>query len=138
MSILSFAKKIVPKKAEAKKSVVKKPKAAVKAESMPAKETVMFSAVSFASRIAMRPWLTEKGVKMQSQANTYAFRVLPQATKGQIASAVFELYKVKPAKVRTLKVRPKSRTRGRTSGWTNAWKKAYVTLPAGKTIDFTV
>lgn len=135
MSLLSFAKKIAgnEKPAKAKKDAPKK-KAVAKKEAV--KEAP--AAVSLAAGvIGLTPLITEKGVSMQG-ANAVVFRVRPETTKGQIMAAVEAQYKVRPVSVRTLKVMGKARRRGKSYGRTPSWKKAYVSLPKGKSIDFSV
>lgn len=89
---------------------------------------------TLASAIGMLPLLTEKSVSSVGKP-TVVFRVAIHATKGQIAQAVKQRYKVKPVAVRTMRLAGKRRRRGATEGRTAAWKKAYVTVPAGEAID---
>ena len=91
-----------------------------------------------ASRVDLHPIVTEKTIRVSGTSNTFAFRVRTTATKHEVIIAVLEKYGVKPASVRTLTASRKTRRRGRSVGTTSRWKKAYVTLPAGKTIDLTV
>ena len=91
-----------------------------------------------AGLIGLVPLVTEKTVRSQGAANVVAFRVRPGASKGQIMKAVADRYKVTPTHVRTMQMTPKRRIRGNTVGMTPAWKKAYVTLPAGSSIDLSV
>jgi len=132
MSLLSFAKKVTgtpETKAKPTKKAVAKDVAAPKS----AKQEQAPALVTGA--IYIEPLITEKSL---ANEGVYAFRVRPEASKGQIAASVQARYKVTPKMIRTLIVRPKARRRGATTGSTTAWKKAYVTLPAGKTIDLTV
>jgi len=137
MSILSFAKKIAGRKEEEKA----KP-APVKSRSTVAskkKETAEAAAQPVTpGMVTLSPLLSEKSVAQQAGSNTVVFRAGVTATKGQIAAAVRERYRVTPVSVRTLRQLPKQRRRGQTYGQTTAWKKAYVTLAEGETIDFTV
>ena len=142
MSLLSFAKKIASqqeaKKPSGKKTAAKKTATKTKVDT-PAKETATpVIMVNHAGIIGLIPLVTEKSVAANNEANTVMFRVTAKATKGQISTAVIERYKVKPIAVRTIIMNPKNRRRGQTEGRTNIWKKAYVKLPAGKTIDLTV
>lgn len=67
----------------------------------------------------------------------YAFEVSVKANKPLIVAAVEQLFGVKVASVRTLKVYGKLRRfRGRV-GRRNDWKKAYVTLAEGHTINLS-
>ena len=89
-----------------------------------------------AQDIVIRPIITEKSM-LGIAEKKYTFEVAKSATKIDIAKAVEELFKVKVAKVNTVKVRSHLRRQGRFEGYTRAWKKAYVTLTAdSKTIEF--
>jgi len=140
MSLLSFAKKVAggdatdeTKKPAAKKSEEKKQAPATKEQVKKDTKSEPVMVVP-ASGLYMEPLITEKGF---STPGVYGFRVRTTASKRQIAETVEARYNVRPKAVRTLVVRPKARRRGATTGATAAWKKAYVTLPAGKTIDVT-
>lgn len=141
MSLLSFTKRIAgrnkkqekkPAARAAAKKTTKQPAPAAPAQAPTQQPT------SGVPRIALQPLITEKAVLQQGAANTVAFRTHPKSTKHQIMQAVAVRYGVTPVSVRTAHMAPKRRTRGAATGRTNAWKKAYVTLPAGKTIDFSV
>ena len=138
MGILDFAKKMVGKD-EPAKPVSKKaaePKAEAKADTAATHDSEQPTLP--AGIVSLTPVLTEKAVSLQMTSNTYAFTVRPETTKGEIIQAVTATYNVKPTSVRTVQRAAKTRRRGRTIGATSAWKRAYVTLPAGKTIDLTV
>ena len=67
----------------------------------------------------------------------YTFRVMKNANKHEIKSAVEKAFGVKVDKVNTVSVRGKTRRMGRNEGVTPAWKKAIVTLAKdSKTISF--
>ena len=80
------------------------------------------------------PVVTEKSSAAYAARKEYAFRVLPEATKPQIKTAIETLFKVTVTDVRTLVVRAKRRTYGRFTGRRPSWKKAIVTLKEGDTI----
>lgn len=89
-----------------------------------------------AQDIVIRPVITEKSM-LGAAEKKYTFEVAKTANKIEIAKAVEELFKVKVAKVNTVKVRGKLRRQGRTEGYTASWKKAYVTLTQdSKGIEF--
>ncbi|GIW71431.1 MAG: 50S ribosomal protein L23 [Planctomycetota bacterium] len=85
--------------------------------------------------IVRKPRLTEKATALQERHNAYTFEVLRDATKIEIRQAVEQLFKVKVARVRTMRVKGKPK-RLRT-GWvrTPEYKKAIVTLAPGERID---
>ena len=89
--------------------------------------------------ILKRPLVTEKITGLQDQRQ-YAFEVIPDANKIEIAKAVENKFKVTVLSVRTLTVKGKRKTqltrRGRFEGRTNTWKKAIVTLKEGDKIDY--
>jgi len=88
-------------------------------------------------QIVLGPVVTEKTTGMQERARTLCFRVHSQANKIQIRRAVEQIFKVKVANVRTVKVFGKLKRRGNSSGYAPDWKKAYVTLKEGeKMIEF--
>lgn len=139
MSILTFAKKLAgqtekPKAKPAKTKARQAPpadagKKAVQSENI---------AAAVSSSLELIPLISEKSVTLHASTNTVAFRVAPRASKGAIGRAIQQRYGFVPVHVRTTNQVPKVRRRGRTQGRTRAWKKAYVTLPEGKSIDFSV
>jgi large subunit ribosomal protein L23 len=82
--------------------------------------------------------VTEKGTTQSEKFNQYTVMADCRANKQQIRHAVQELFKVKVARVNTLRVRGKDR-RQRTAqaGRTRNWKKAIVTLKEGDKIVLT-
>ena len=89
-----------------------------------------------AQDIIIRPIITEKSMAGIAEKR-YTFEVAKAATKIDVARAVEELFKVKVAKVNTLRVRGHMRRQGRYEGYTASWKKAVVTLSEdSKAIEF--
>ena len=86
--------------------------------------------------IIRRPIITERS--MAGVANKiYTFEVAMDANKHEIAKAVEEIFKVKVAKVNTLKMPRKYRRVGVHAGYTAVRKKAIVRLsPDSKPIEF--
>jgi len=91
-----------------------------------------------------RPVVTEKshrltredrGGKEPAPLNQYTFEVAADATKGQLKTAIEDLFEVKVSKVNTMKVQGKIRRVRRMTGRTRSWKKAVVTLAPGNSID---
>ncbi len=89
--------------------------------------------------ILKRPIVTEKITRLQDQRQ-YAFEVLKDANKIEIAKAVEAKFKVTVTGVRTVIVKGKRKAqmtrRGRFEGRTATWKKAIVTLKEGDKIDY--
>ncbi len=79
-------------------------------------------------QVIIKPLLTEKGIHRSTRCNAYAFQVNPLATKGDVRSAVEELFEVKVEKVRTQHRKGKPRRTKMRFGYTQDWKKAIVTL----------
>ena len=97
--------------------------------------------------ILKSPVVTEKSVLLKedstenaedrNQGQVLTFRVDRKADKGEIRSAVEEIFSVKVAKVRTVHYDGKLKKRGKFEGRRPAWKKAYVTLKKGEpTVDY--
>jgi large subunit ribosomal protein L23 len=82
------------------------------------------------------PLITEKATLL-SEKNQFVFKVANDATKPEIKAAVEALFKVKVTGVNTLITKGKTkRFKGR-PGVRSDVKKAFVTLAAGESIDFT-
>jgi large subunit ribosomal protein L23 len=89
----------------------------------------------FGSDVLVHPLLTEKSTALGSY-NQYVFSVATSATKKHIHSAIKEIYKITPKKIRIIPVRGKKvRTGKNTTGYLKKWKKAIITVPAGTKID---
>ncbi|MBI2474433.1 MAG: 50S ribosomal protein L23 [Candidatus Taylorbacteria bacterium] len=99
------------------------------------KEAGVSVATHLGSQVIVRPRITEKSHTMAEGHNVFVFDVASGATKGKVADAIQELYKVTPIKVSVVPVPRKQRMiRGRI-GYTNAGRKAYVYLKKGDKIE---
>jgi large subunit ribosomal protein L23 len=88
-------------------------------------------------QILKRPLITEKS-SVQMTNGVYAFEVDINANKLQIAQAVREVFKVKVAKVRTMRMKGQKNKRNRYGYFDEGdWKKALITLEKGETIELT-
>ena len=87
--------------------------------------------------VLLRPRITEKAANMTS-ANVYTFDVAMSATKQEITSSIEALYKVRPIRVRTVRIPAKrvAMRKRRGFGRVSAIKKAYVYLKKGDSITF--
>lgn len=87
----------------------------------------------------MQPIITEKATDDSELNNRYWFKVDKKADKINIKKTIEETYDVKVANVRTMNIKPKSKSRftktGVIQGTTKAYKKAIVDLKEGDTID---
>lgn len=87
--------------------------------------------------ILKRPLITEKS-SAQMVNGVYVFEVDINANKLQIAQAVREVFKVKVAKVRTIRMKGTKNNRNRYGYFDRSdWKKALVTLEKGESIELT-
>ena len=92
--------------------------------------------IKTAEDIILKPIITEASMAMGAQKK-YAFKVMSNATKPEIAKAVEDLFKVEVKTVNTMKVHGKRKRVRYVYGYTSDWKKAIVTLkPDSKTIEF--
>lgn len=88
--------------------------------------------------IIIKPLITEKTMKLNSENNTYTFEVLKSSNKVQVKLAVEEIFKVKVLSVSTVNTKSKDKRVGKYLGKTKAIKKAYVKLAEGSTIDLGI
>jgi large subunit ribosomal protein L23 len=86
--------------------------------------------------VLIAPHVTEKTSRAMQNHNQYTFRVRRDATKTDIKKAVELMFDVKVSAVRVVNETGKKRRFGKSLGRTQDWKKAYVSLPAGQTIDY--
>jgi len=89
-------------------------------------------------QILLAPHVSEKTNRLAERHNQVAFKVLPDATKPEIKSAVETLFNVKVKGVTVLNVKGKRKRFGGRLGRRSDWRKAYVSLEAGHEIDFLV
>ncbi len=88
-------------------------------------------------QVLLAPHVSEKATRVGDQHNQYVFRVLPDATKQEIKSAVEKLFSVQVLGVNTLNVLGKNKRFGARLGRRSDWKKAYVTLKEGAELNFS-
>ena len=86
--------------------------------------------------IILRPLVTERAARAESEQNTYVFQVGETANKHEIKAAIESFFSVKVEDVRTVRVRGKFKRFGRFYGKRSNWKKAYVKLASGHSINF--
>ena len=82
----------------------------------------------------VRPLITEKSSAAFQARKEYTFQVHPDATKGDIRTALESQFGVHVTAVRTMQMRRREVTRGRIRGATARWKKAIVTLKEGESL----
>ena len=90
--------------------------------------------------IIIKPVISEASMDMLSNENCkkYVFKVLPSATKPEIAAAVEAMFPgTEVASVNVINMKRKPKRMGVHYGYTSAWKKAIVTIKAdSKPIEF--
>ena len=86
------------------------------------------------STVLIKPRVTEKAT-VKAESSVYVFQVDPKTTKGAVAKAFTQKYKITPIKVNTVTIPAKNvfvrGKRGKKSGY----KKAYVYLKKGTKIE---
>ncbi len=86
--------------------------------------------------IIIRPIVTEKSMRLNSEEHKVTFEVAKGASKTEIAQAVREIYGFAPVKINVINVAPRKKRVGRYVGKTAAVRKAIVRLPQDQDIDF--
>lgn len=87
-------------------------------------------------RILLEPRVTEKGTMLGDKHRQFVFKVVNEATKPDIKSAVELMFDVKVESVRVCNVKGKRKTFRNSPGRRPGWKKAYVRLMPGFDINF--
>jgi large subunit ribosomal protein L23 len=86
------------------------------------------------NEVLLAPVVSEKSYS-QIEQRKYTFKVHQDAHKTQIRQAVEQLFEVKVADVKVLKVQAKPKRRGLSKGKRPGWKKAIVQLREGESIE---
>lgn len=87
-------------------------------------------------QILLAPHVSEKSTLVGEAHNQYVFKVLTDATKAEVKSAVEKLFDVEVESVRVANMKGKQKRFAGRTGRRNSWKKAYVALAAGSDIEF--
>lgn len=88
-------------------------------------------------QVLIAPQVSEKSTFVGEKNNQWVFRVLRDATKGEIKAAVELMFKVEVEGVQTANVKGKETKRfGRPVGHKRNWKKAFISLKPGQEITF--
>lgn len=93
------------------------------------------------TQVLIAPVISEKGTFIADKHNQVVFRVLQDATKHEIKTAVELMFSTKDKKVevksvQVVNVRGKGKRFGQLAGRRNHWKKAYICLKPGQEINF--
>ena len=89
------------------------------------------------AKILQGPVISEKSTLAAEKNRRVVFKVLINATKPQIKSAVEKMFNVEVESVNVLNVLGKEKRFGRNLGKRSDWKKAYVKLKPGFDIEFS-
>lgn len=84
--------------------------------------------------ILIRPHITEKATA-SSETSVYIFEVPKLSTKGSIAKAFSDKYKVTPIKINTVTTPAKNVIVRGKRGKTSSFKKAYIYIKKGEKIE---
>ncbi len=87
-------------------------------------------------KVILSPHISEKASIATEKRREYVFKVVPDAAKDEIKSAIEFLFKTEVSSVRVLNVKTKPKRFGKIEGRSKAWKKAYVKLCEGCEISF--
>lgn len=87
-------------------------------------------------QVILAPVISEKSTFVADKHEQVIFRVIPDATKPEIKSAVELMFKVQVESVKVANVKGKEKRFGRFIGRRNNWKKAYICLKPGQEINF--
>lgn len=88
--------------------------------------------------VLREPHLSEKSTRLAERNKQFVFKVLKNANKQEIKSAVEHLFNVKVSDVTVVSVKGKQKRFRQLDGKRSDWKKAIVSLQSGYDIDFTV
>lgn len=86
-------------------------------------------------KVLLGPILSEKSAALGETSNQYVFKVVRDASKLEIKTAVEKLLEVTVENVRTLNVKGKTKRTRHGIGKQNDWKKAYIRIAEGQDID---
>ena len=87
--------------------------------------------------VLVAPVISEKATLVAEKHNQVLFRVLRDATKPEIKAAVELFFKVEVDAVSVVNVKGKVKRTGKTIGRRDHAKKAYVSIKAGKELNFS-
>lgn len=87
-------------------------------------------------QVLLSPVVSEKAAIVAEDSGQYVFRVVRDATKHEICSAVELMFDVKVDRVQVMNVKGKSKRFKQRLGKRPDWRKAYVRLQPGHEIDF--
>jgi large subunit ribosomal protein L23 len=87
-------------------------------------------------KVLLVPHVSEKASTVADRHKQFVFKVLPDATKGEIKGAVELMFNVQVDSVRVMNCKGKSKRFQASAGRRSDYRKAYVALKPGFDIDF--
>ncbi|WP_225639589.1 50S ribosomal protein L23 [Candidatus Profftia sp. (ex Adelges kitamiensis)] len=87
-------------------------------------------------KIILAKHISEKTSIVIEKNNTIVLKVVRDATKTDIKTAIKKLFEIDVYAVHTLIIKGKIKRQGKRIGRRNDWKKAYVTLKEGQQVNF--
>jgi large subunit ribosomal protein L23 len=87
-------------------------------------------------QVLLAPIVSEKSTMIGEKNNQYAFRVLQDATKGEVKAAIETLFKVEVDSVNMINIAGKKKRFAKGVGRRRNLRKAYVSLKSGQEINF--
>lgn len=87
-------------------------------------------------KILLSPHISEKSSILMEKFNTVVLKVLKNATKYEIKSAVQKLFNIHVESVKTVRVQGKKKRQSNRTIFRSDWKKAYIKLQKGQNLDF--
>lgn len=86
-------------------------------------------------QVILGPHTTEKSVRLADKHRQVVFRVLKDATKQEVCSAIKKLFSVEVEAVQIVNIKGKKKYFKQRAGRRSDWKKAYISLAEGHDIN---
>ena len=90
-----------------------------------------------AMKVVLAPIVSEKSTMIGEKRGQVAFKVMQDATKGEVKAAIETLFKVDVTAVNVVNLKGKAKRFGQRQGMRQGSRKAYVSLKAGQEINFS-
>ncbi len=87
-------------------------------------------------KVLLVPHVSEKASTVADKHKQFVFKVVPDATKGEIKGAVELMFNVQVDSVRVMNCKGKTKRSAAGAGRRSDFRKAYVALKPGFDIDF--
>ncbi|CAL4325076.1 50S ribosomal protein L23 [Buchnera aphidicola] len=87
-------------------------------------------------KILIGPLISEKSTILTEKNNTIIIKVLRNATKYEIKTAIKKIFNISINSIKTLLIKGKKKRHGNKISRSSTWKKAYITLEKGKNLNF--